>query len=413
MKKKLLVVCGGQSSEHSISRISCNSVMKHLDKDKYEITLVGIAKDGKWYILKQEDNDLSKDTWLDGAEVVEGVFDLLRSQDVAFPVLHGLYGEDGTIQGLFELAQLPYVGCRVFASSACMDKIFAKKVFESAGIPQVKSVYVKKRNDGRLVVVEKDMEETEEVEASIMKELGMPCFIKASRSGSSVGCYRCDKVEDLLPKLEEAAKYDNHVVVEECVDCIELETAVLGNDDIIVSRVGQIMPHGEFYTFESKYEDAESKTCIPAKVDEEIQEQIRKYAVVEECVDCIELETAVLGNDDIIVSRVGQIMPHGEFYTFESKYEDAESKTCIPAKVDEEIQEQIRKYAVRAFKAIDGHGLSRVDFFLDKKTNHVYLNEINTLPGFTSISMYPQLMEDYGYSYSELLDKLIEIADEN
>ena len=161
MKKKLLVVCGGQSSEHSISRISCNSVMKHLDKDKYEITLVGIAKDGKWYILKQEDNDLSKDTWLDGAEVVEGVFDLLRSQDVAFPVLHGLYGEDGTIQGLFELAQLPYVGCRVFASSACMDKIFAKKVFESAGIPQVKSVYVKKRNDGRLVVVEKDMEETD------------------------------------------------------------------------------------------------------------------------------------------------------------------------------------------------------------------------------------------------------------
>ena len=221
-----------------------------------------------------------------------------------------------------------------------------ESVFESAGIPQVKSVYVKKRNDGRLVVVEKDMEETEEVEASIMKELGMPCFIKASRSGSSVGCYRCDKEEDLMAKLEEAAKYDTHIVVEECVDCIELETAVLGNDDIIVSRVGQIMPHGEFYTFESKYEDAESKTCIPAKVDEEIQEQIRKYAV-------------------------------------------------------------------RAFKAIDGHGLSRVDFFLDKKTNHVYLNEINTLPGFTSISMYPQLMEDYGYSYSELLDKLIEIADEN
>ena len=122
--------------------------------------------------------------------------------------------------------------------------------------------------------VSEEQKETEEVEASIMKELGMPCFIKASRSGSSVGCYRCDKAEDLIPKLEEAAKYDNHVVVEECVDCIELETAVLGNDDIIVSRVGQIMPHGEFYTFESKYEDAESKTCIPAKVDEEIQEQM-------------------------------------------------------------------------------------------------------------------------------------------
>lgn len=171
----------------------------------------------------------------------------------------------------------------------------------------------------------------------------MPCFIKASRSGSSVGCYRCDNQTELIGKLSEAAKYDRHVVVEECIDCIELETAVLGNDDVIVSRVGQIMPHGEFYTFESKYEDEESKTCIPALVDEQIQEQIRQYAI-------------------------------------------------------------------KVFKAVDGHGLSRVDFFLDKKTNKIYLNEINTMPGFTKISMYPQLMNDFGITYPELLDRLIVLA---
>ena len=138
--------------------------------------------------------------------------------------------------------------------------------------------------------------------------------------------------------------------------------------------------------------------------------QYDRKVVIEECVDCIELETAVLWNDDPIVSRVGQIMPHGEFYTFESKYEDEESQTCIPALVDEKIQEEIRSYALKVFKAIDGHGLSRVDFFLDKKTNKVYLNEINTMPGFTKISMYPQLMADFGITYSDLIDKLIELA---
>lgn len=135
-----------------------------------------------------------------------------------------------------------------------------------------------------------------------------------------------------------------------------------------------------------------------------------KHIVVEKCVNCIELETAVLGNDDVTVSRVGQILPHGEFYTFESKYEDEESKTCIPALVDEEIQEKIREYAVKVFKAVDGHGMSRVDFFLDKDTDQIYFNEINTIPGFTKISMYPQLMNDLGIEYSELLDRLIALA---
>lgn len=343
MKQKLLVLCGGQSSEHIVSRMSCTSVLNNLNIDKYEITLVGITTDGKWYYLDQQQADLAKDSWLENSRPVEDVFGLLKSQDVALPVLHGLYGEDGTIQGLFELAQLPYVGCRVLGSSVAMDKIYTKKILDTVGIPQVKSVYVKKRYDDKLVVVDQKFDEITNVEEYIEKQIGFPCFIKASRSGSSVGCYRCDKQSDLMAKLTEAGKYDRHIVVEECIDCIELETAVLGNDDIIVSRVGQIMPHGEFYTFESKYEDEESKTCIPALVDEKIQEQIRQYAI-------------------------------------------------------------------KVFKAVDGHGLSRVDFFLDRKTNNVYFNEINTMPGFTKISMYPQLMEDFGISYSELLDRLIVLA---
>ena len=334
MKQKLMVVCGGKSSEHIVSRMSCTSVMNNLNKEHYDVTLVGIDQDGSWYLLDQDQADLAQDTWLENSQAL---------QDVVLPILHGAFGEDGTIQGLFELAGVPYVGCRVLASAVSMDKIYTKKILETAGIPQVKSLYVKKRYDGKLVVVNKQFDEIEDIEKTVEEELGFPCFIKASRSGSSVGCYRCDHKEDLMTKLIEASKYDRHIVVEECVDCIELETAVLGNDDPVVSRVGQIMPHGEFYTFESKYEDEESKTCIPALVDQEIQDKIREYAL-------------------------------------------------------------------RVFKAVDGHGLSRVDFFLDKKTNQIYLNEINTLPGFTKISMYPQLMNDFGISYSELLDRVIKLA---
>jgi len=341
--KKLLVLCGGQSTEHIVSRMSCTSVLNNIHKELYDITLVGIDKEGHWYILNQEQEDLSKDSWLDQATPVKDIYGLLKQNDVVFPVLHGLYGEDGTIQGLLELANVPYVGCRVFASSASMDKIYTKKILETVGIPQVKSLYVKKRYDGTLVVVDSQFNESTDITSIIKEKLGLPCFIKASRSGSSVGCYRCNSEEELMDKLTDASQYDRHIVVEECIDCIELETAVLGNDDPVVSRVGQIMPHGEFYTFESKYEDEESKTCIPALVDKNIQEEIREYAL-------------------------------------------------------------------KVFKAVDGHGLSRVDFFLDKKTNKVYLNEINTMPGFTKISMYPQLMADFGISYSDLIDKLIELA---
>ena len=340
---KLLIICGGQSSEHIVSRMSCTSVLKNIHKDLYTITLVGIDEHGNWYELDQNQDDLAQKTWLDHAKPVLDIYGLLKQQDVVFPVLHGKYGEDGTIQGLFELAQVPYVGCHTMGSSVAMDKIYTKKILDTVGIPQVKSLYVKKRYDGTFVVVDNQFNESTDIIQVVKESIGFPCFMKASRSGSSMGCYRVDREEDFYDKLNETAQYDTHIVIEECIDCIELETAILGNDDPVVSRVGQIMPHGEFYTFESKYEDEESKTCIPAMVDEDIQNQIREYAL-------------------------------------------------------------------KVFKAIDGHGLSRVDFFLDKKTNQIYLNEINTMPGFTKISMYPQLMADYGIPYSELIDQLIQLA---
>ena len=360
MKLKIGVIFGGKSLEHEMSIITALQAMENIDTDKYEVVPIYITKNLEWYtggMLRHLDSFKDFDLIKRYAKKVNlvnknGRFVLqttgliareLNEIHLAFPMVHGANCEDGTIQGLFELAGIPYVGCRVLGSSVSMDKIYTKKILDTAGIPQVKSLYVKKRYDDKLVIVDNNFQEHEKILNIVKKELGFPVFIKASRSGSSVGCFRCNKEEDLINTLQEAAKYDRHIVVEECIDCIELETAVLGNDDVIVSRVGQIMPHGEFYTFESKYEDAESKTCIPALVDEKIQEEIRKLAI-------------------------------------------------------------------KAFKAIDGKGLSRVDFFVERETNKIYINEINTMPGFTKISMYPKLFEAVGVSYSELLDKLIENA---
>lgn len=342
-KKKLVLVLGGQSTEHSVSRMSATSIYRELNKEHYDISLVGIDLEGAWHLLNPEVKDFTQDHWLDGAQPIQDIYSFLKEHDVAFPALHGLYGEDGTIQGLFEMAKIPYVGCRVLGSCVSMDKIYTKIIFEKAGIPQVRSIYIKKRYDGRFVVENDRFEDQEDVASCVEKEIGYPCFVKPSNSGSSVGVRKVTSKEELMETLTFAAKYDRKLVIEESIDCIELECAVLGNDDPKASLVGQILPHGEFYTFESKYEDEESATCIPARVDQTIQDQIRLYAV-------------------------------------------------------------------RAFKAVDGHGLSRVDFFLDKQTGKLYLNEINTLPGFTNISMYPQLWEATGLSYSQLLDRLVELA---
>ena len=333
---KLGVIFGGMSTENEVSVKSATSVINNLDKKKYEIFQIYIDKQGNWFEYINN-------------KPIENIISYLKNMDVIFPVLHGLYGEDGTIQGMLELIKVPYVGCGIIASSTGMDKTYTKIIFEKANINQAKHIYIKDYNGDKVTLVENDLEEKkiriEESIELINEKLKFPLFIKPSRSGSSVGVNKAENNEELKEDIIEAFKFDSKVLIEQGIKGKEVECAVLGN-----SRIG------------------------------------------------------------VEASRVGEILSAEDFYTFDAKYENQNSKTVIPASITDEQQEEIRKLAAKAFKAIDGNGLSRVDFFVEDGTGKVYLNEINTMPGFTNISMYPKLMEDFGYSYSSLLDKLIEIA---
>ena len=266
--------------------------------------------------------------------------------DVIFPVLHGFYGEDGTIQGLFELLKIPYVGCGVLASSVGMDKVYTKLNFEKAHINQAKYIYIRKYNEKYIYIDEEFNEkilELEDIAKITNNKLRFPVFVKPSNSGSSVGINKAHNIEELKNAIVEAGKYDNKILIEE---------GIIGK----------------------------------------------------------EVECAVLGNEDVISSCVGEIKSADEFYSYDAKYNNENSKTLIPAEISEENSKEIQKLAIKAFKAISGRGLSRVDFFIEDKTQKIYINEINTLPGFTSISMYPKLFEAVGISYEKLLDNLIELA---
>lgn len=348
-KIKLAVIFGGMSTEHDISIVSGSSVIKNLNKEKYEITPIYIDLEGEWYLYTKNINEIDilkvgeQPTELSKLENPMGT---IKNMDVVFPVLHGLYGEDGTIQGLFELLKVPYVGCRVLGSSICMDKVYTKVVLEKAGINQAKSVYVRKYNEKYILIDENFNEKVmdiKELSKEVEKKCGLPAFIKPSNSGSSVGINKAKTIEELENAIEYAAKYDNKILVEEFINAREVECAVLGNEDVEASCVGEILPAEEFYSFDAKYKNAESRVVIPAQLSSEISEEIRKLAK-------------------------------------------------------------------KAFKAVDCKGLSRVDFFVEKETNKIYLNEINTMPGFTTISMYPQLWAECGKPYSELLDELIKNA---
>lgn len=347
--KELCVIFGGRSPEHTISRKSVTSVLNNLNKDKYKITLIGITENGEWYLYTGDYSNIENGAWEKDADnkkrallspdaedkaifVFDGGTFIKIHPDVIFPVLHGEFGEDGTIQGLFELADIPYVGMGVMASANAMDKTASKIVFQSAGIPQADWVVVLKTDD-----FEQKMDEIE-------SKLGYPCFVKPARTGSSVGVGKAHNRSELKTALNNASQFDRKILVEEHIDGHEVECAVLGNEDPQAATVGEIMPTVEFYDFDAKYNDASTKLQIPAD---------------------------------------------------------------LPA----ETIEQIREYAVRAFKALDGSGLSRVDFFVRHSDGGVILNEINTLPGFTNISMYPKLWGAVGTEYSELLDKLIELAE--
>lgn len=349
-KMKVCVIFGGQSPEHDISCLSAASVIRNLDKDKYKIITIGITKKGQWYLYKGKTDSIENGEWKkdkknltpaiispdahDKAIIVfdDGKIKKLKP-DVVFPVLHGEYGEDGTIQGLLELAEIKYVGMGVCSSANAMDKSFTKIVFENADIPQADWI----------VVNTYEMNNMEEVIKRAEDKIGYPCFVKPASTGSSVGVGKAKNRDELIKALENAALFGRKILVEENIDGHEVECSVLGNTDPMAASVGEIIPEVEFYDFDAKYKSGTTKLQIPAKLPEDVYEKIREYAI-------------------------------------------------------------------RAFKALDGSGLSRVDFFVRYSDNSIVLNEINTMPGFTSISMYPKLWEASGIEYSKLLDRLIELG---
>lgn len=348
-KIKLAVIFGGMSTEHDVSIVSGTSVIKNLDKSKYQITPIYINKNGEWflYIKNIDEIDLLKlGEEPKEIELIENPIKTLKNTDVVFPVLHGLYGEDGTIQGLFELLKIPYVGCKVLGSSLCMDKVYTKIILDKAKINQAKYVYVRKFENS-YVIYDEDFNEIsldlEKISDKIIEKCGLPVFVKPSNSGSSVGIKKAKNIEELKNAIKYASEFDSKVVIEENINGREIECAVMGNEVVNASCVGEILPAEDFYSFDAKYNNSESRVVIPANIDNQISEEIRKIAI-------------------------------------------------------------------KAYKAVDAKGLSRVDFFVEKETNKIYLNEINTMPGFTTISMYPQLWEKSGKDYSELLDELIEGA---
>lgn len=348
-KIKLGVIFGGMSTEHDVSITSGTSVIKNLDKNKYEIYPVYIDKDGNWfeYTKKIEDIDVVEvGEKITEITKIDNPIEYLQECDVIFPVLHGLYGEDGTIQGMLELIRKPYVGCRVLSSSVCMDKVYSKFIFKNAKIEQADYIYLRKYGEKYIYVDDEFNERVvilDEISSIVEKRLGYPVFIKPSNSGSSIGINKAENKKELEEYVEYAAKFDKKILIEEAIDGREVECAVLGNEEVEASGIGEIL-------------SAE------------------------------------------------------DFYTFDAKYKNSASRTVIPADVPKDTVEKIRKTAIKAFKAIDGKGLSRVDFFIENKTNRILLIEVNTMPGFTQISMYPKLWEQEGVKYNELLDKLINLA---
>ncbi|HEX9332659.1 MAG TPA: D-alanine--D-alanine ligase family protein [Anaerolineales bacterium] len=349
-KLHVAVIFGGRSGEHEVSLMSAHSVLSVLDPAKYEVTQIGITHEGTWLtgedVLDKFENNKTDgllpvvvfpDPSEKGIYVIEGISGLRKwaNVDVFFPVLHGTFGEDGTLQGLFELADVAYVGAGVLGSSVGMDKGVFKDVMIANHIPVVDMMVVLRAE------IENDMASVIERAEKISD---YPLFTKPANLGSSVGVTKCNNRSDLQEGLMEAAAFDRRVL---------------------------------------------------------IQKGVR---------DAHEIEVSVLGNDEPVASVCGEVLPSREFYSYESKYLDGTSGLVIPAQLPHEISECIREYAVQAYKAVDCAGMARVDFFIEKDTNKIYLNELNTLPGFTKISMYPKLWEASGLPYHKLVDRLIELA---
>jgi D-alanine-D-alanine ligase len=382
MKKlRVGILFGGRSGEHEVSLLSAASVLNAIDKDKYEVVPIGITKDGRWLTSEHAENLLTGKLLLEPRNLRAGDPDttspaavlargeavvvppepvhrhsglvpfqtdagLMRRSsdrainvDVIFPVLHGTFGEDGTIQGLLELADIPYVGAGVLGSAAGMDKDIMKSLFVAAGIPIVKHVTILRstwENDPK------------KVQKLVENKLTYPLFVKPANLGSSVGISKAHNRKELGPAIEEAAKFDRKIV---------LEQGVGGKKD-----------------------------------------------------KAREIECSVLGNDEPAASVPGEIVPGKEFYDYTAKYVDEGSQLIIPAKLTKAETKKVQELAIAAFRAVDCSGLARVDFLMDPKTRKIFLNEINTMPGFTAISMYPKLWAASGLAYADLIDRLIQLG---
>ena len=351
MSTKVAIIFGGQSSEHEVSCISAATIIKNMDTSKYDQVLIGITKEGKWLFVENVGR-IEDGSWVDGHRTAVFSPDATKKEilvlhrdgtyesigiDVVFPVLHGLYGEDGTIQGLFEMAGLPYVGCGVLASAVSMDKLFTKIIVEHLGVAQAKFEEV------RAYQLREDLEGTlDRLEAA----LPYPVFVKPSQAGSSKGVSKAANRQELIDALNVAREHDSKILVEETINGREIECGVLGTTN-----------HAE-------------------------------------------------------ASCVGEILAasNAAFYDYDAKYNNADSKTVVNPELPDGKADEIRDYASKIFSAVDGFGLARVDFFLERETNRVVFNEINTLPGFTSISMYPMLWNEMGKEIKVLIDELIELA---
>lgn len=347
MKKKITLLFGGRSSEHIISCKSAKTVIDNVNREKYDLTLVGITTDGTWLLFNGDSALIPSDEWAASSETVpvylslggerKGLFtmeDHVRhyiETDIFFPVLHGKNGEDGTIQGLFEMLDIPYVGCGVAASANAMDKSLTKILVDSIGIKQARYVAIDRWNAGDL----------DGIVESCKQHLGFPMFVKPCASGSSIGITKASDEESLRRGILHALEHDTRVLVEEFINARELECAVIDDGNTLAAEVGEVIAADEFYDFDSKYNNAASVTTVRPDISPELEEQIR------------------------------------------------ESAKAI-------------------FRILDCRSLSRVDFFLDRDTGDLVFNEINTLPGFTNISMYPMLAAKHGLDLPSLIDTLIQ-----
>ncbi len=345
MKKRIGVFFGGKSGEHEVSRVSATTVIKSLDKEKYDVVTIGITKSGEWLLYEGPIEKIASGEWEEKAkedlarDPLHFAFSVLGSAgqkltdmiDFALPIMHGPNGEDGTIQGVFELLNIPYGGSGVAGCAVTMDKIIANEVFADAGLRQSAFIAFTSHDIGP------------ELEEKINKSLKYPLFIKPANMGSSVGITKVHRPEDLEAALKLASRYDSRILVEEGIDAREIEIAVMGNETLCFGAIGEIIPAAEFYDYDAKYNDDNSKLLIPADITKE-QEEI------------------------------------------------------------------IRNMAGKAYKAAGCCGFARVDFLVDKTTSDIYINEINAIPGFTSISMFPMLMMETGLTLPEITDKIIELG---